>query len=233
MDWEQALGVFMGRIAYSVPSECAIADLLGPIAAIESEETRVTILDSFLNAHATGLFDADRPVDEAFTTVWRAAASIAFDGMTARREYRRSEALAAAGFCSYGWPVFKPNWPHAASFAPLIAEWVEACAAFDVAPPVVSALLSQAPVAFSPDPGLGWLEKIMAAHMAPDIRARLRGEAGRRCGQLLATIWSVTSTSDRLAAIERFRRLASQLADFGVPEAVALLPEIAEVQARG
>lgn len=216
---------------YSVSSERAIADLVGPIAAIKSEETPMTILDTFLNAHATELFDANQPVDEAFAAVWRAAASIAFDGMTMRREYRRSGALNSAGFCSNGWPVFEPNWPHAASFAPLIAEWIEACAVFEVAPPVVSALVSQVPAAFSPDPALGWLEQIMAAHMASDPRKGPRGAAGRHCGKLLATIWSATTASDRFAAIERFRRLASQLADFGIPEAVALLPEIAEMQA--
>lgn len=233
MDWEHALGALIGRIAYSLPSERAIADIVRPIAAIESEETRMTILDTFLNAHAAQLFDANRPVDEAFAAVWRAAASIAFDGMSARREYRSSDALDAAGFCSNGWPVFEPNWPHAASFAPLITEWVEACAAFDVAPRVVSALVAQAPAAFNPDPALGWLEQILEAHIASDLRERLRSGAGRRCGQLLATIWSAASVSDRLAGVERFRRLASQFADFGVPEAVALLPEIAEVQARG
>ncbi|QDL96682.1 ATP-binding protein [Rhodopseudomonas palustris] len=233
MDWEQSLGALMGQIAYSVPPERAIADLLRPIAAIESEETRMTVLEAFLNAHATRLFNSNKPVDEAFAAVWRAGVSIVFDGLKAQHEYRRSEALAAAGFCCYNWPVFEPNWPHAASFAPLIAEWVEACAAFEVAPPVVSALVAQAPAAFSPDPALGWLEQIMTAHIASDLRERLRSGAGRRCGQLLATIWSATSASDRLAAVQRFRRLASQLADFGAPEAVALLPEIAEVQARG
>lgn len=233
MDWEHALGAFMGQIAYSLPSERAIADIVCPIAAIESEETLMTILDTFLNAHATRLFEANRPVDEAFAAIWRAAASIAFDGMSARREYRRSDALDAAGFCSNGWPVFEPNWPHAASFAPLIAEWVQVCAAFEVAPPVVSALVARAPAAFSPDPALGWLEQILAAYIVPELRERLRSGAGRRCGQLLTTIWGATSAPDHLAAVERFRRLASQLADFGVPEAVTLLPEIAEVQARG
>ncbi|HDX0838875.1 TPA: hypothetical protein RNS87_003318 [Stenotrophomonas maltophilia] len=233
MDWEQALGAFMGRVAYSVSAGRVIADLVAPIGAIEDEETRMEVLDSFLDAYATQLFDANRPIDEDFAAVWRAAASIAFDGMARHREYRRSRALDAAGFCSYGRPVFEPNWQHAASFAPLIAEWVDACAAFEVAPPVVSALVSQAPAAFSRDPALGWLEQIMAARMASDLRERLRGGAGRHCGRLLTMIWGATPASDRLTAVERFRRLASQLADFGVPEAVTLLPEIAEVQARG
>jgi len=69
--------------------------------------------------------------------------------------------------------------------------------------------------------------------MTSDFPERLRGGAGRHCGRLLATIWGATPASGRITAIERFRRLASQLADFGVPEAVALLPEIAEAQARG
>lgn len=233
MDWEQALGSFMGRIAHWVPAGRVIADLVAPIGAIEDEETRMEVLDSFLEAYATQLFDANRPIDADFAAVWRAGASIAFDGMAAHREYRRSRALDAAGFCSYGRPVFEPNWQHAASFAPLIAEWVDACAVFEVAPPVVSALVSQAPAAFSLDPALGWLEQIMAARMASDLREGLRGGAGRHCGRLLATIWGATPASGRITAIERFRRLASQLADFGVPEAVTLLPEIAEVQARG
>lgn len=233
MDWEQALGSFMGKVAYSVPAARAIADLVSPIAAIEDEETRMEILESFLGAYATRLFDANQPINEDFATVWRAAASIAFDGMSTHREYCRSRALDAAGFCSYGWPVFEPNWQHAASFAPLIAEWVDACAAFEGAPKVVSTLVAQAPAAFSRDPALGWLEQIMAVRMASDHRDDLRGGAGRHCGRLINTIWGAIPKSDRLNAIERFRRLASQLADFGVPEAVALLPEIAEVQARG
>ena len=73
----------------------------------------------------------------------------------------------------------------------------------------------------------------MAAQMTSENREHLRGTAGRRCGHLLGTIWGATPATDRLAAVERFRRLASQLADFGVPETVALLPEIAETQARG
>lgn len=233
MDWEQALGAFMGRIAHWVPAGRVIADLVAPIGAIEDEETRMEVLDSFLDAYATQRFDANRPIDDEFAAVWRAAASIAFDGMAAHREYRRSRALDAAGFCSYGRPVFEPNWQYAASFAPLIGEWVEVCAAFEVAPPVVSALVSQAPAAFSTDPALGWLEQIMAARLTSDLRERLRGGAGRHCGRLLATIWGATPASGRITAIERFRRLASQLADFGVPEAVTLLPDIAEVQARG
>ena len=233
MDWEHALGAFLGQIAHAVPPDSAIANLVAPLGAIEDEEVRMTILDTFLNAHATRLFDANRPVDDAFAAVWRAAALIAFDGVTARREYRRSEALAAAGFCSNRWPVFEPNWPHAASFAPLIAEWVAVCAGLEVAPPSVAALVAQAPTAFSPDPALGWLEQIMAEHMELDRREGLRSGAGRRCGQLLGTIWGASTAAERLASIERFRRLASQLADVGVPEAVALLPEIAEVQARG
>lgn len=233
MDWEQALGSVMGRIAYSMPVDRAIAELVTPIAAIEEEETRMEVLDSFLDAYATRLFDANQPVNDDFGAVWRAAASVAFTGMGPHREYRRSRALQAAGFCSYGRPVFEPNWLHAASFAPLIAEWVEACAGLEAAAPIVAALVHQAPAAFSPDPALGWLEQIMAAHMTSENRERLRGNAGRRCGQLLGTIWGATPAIDRLAAVERFRRLASQLADFGVPETVALLPEIAETQARG
>jgi len=115
LDWEQALGRFMGRIAYWVPAGRVIADLVAPIGAIEDEETRMEVLNSFLDAYATQLFDANRPIDADSAAVWRAAASIAFDGMTPHREYRRSRALDAAGFCSYGRPVFDPNWQHAAS----------------------------------------------------------------------------------------------------------------------
>lgn len=193
----------------------------------------MAVLDSFLDAHATQLFDANRPIDADFAAVWRAAASIAFDGMAAHREYRRSPALGAPGFCSYGRLVFGPNWQHAASVAPLIAAWVDACAVFEVAPPVVSALVSQASAAFSLDPALGLLERIMAARMTANLRERRRSGAGRHCGRLLATIWGAIPAFCRISAIERFRRLASQIADFGVAETMALLPEIAEVQARG
>jgi len=113
MDWEQALGAFMDRIAYSVPAGRVIAGLVAPIGAIEDEETRMEVLVSFLDADATQLFNTNRPIDEDFAAVWRAAASIAFDGIATHREYRRSRELDAAGFCSYGRPVFEPNWPHA------------------------------------------------------------------------------------------------------------------------
>lgn len=232
LEWEHAIGVTAGRIAFECEAATAVARLVVPMTRVEEEEPRLGMLDSFLDTYAVRLVVAERSVDDGFATVWRAAAAPVFASVRQGREYRTARALEAAGFASYRRPVFEPNWSRAASFAPLIGEWVDACAALEIAPGVVAALVCQAPAAFSPDPALGWLEQMLTAQADAAARARWRAGVGVPAGAMLEAIWAATPASARASAIARFRRVASQLADLGIAQAVALLPEIAQAQAR-
>lgn len=235
MRWESVLGRLCGQIAPLLPAPTVIERLVQPAAAMADAKARNDLLASLLDAFARETVDGDRPVDDGFTAVWRAASTALFE--TARREGSRrydpdQTPLSAAAFAHYGLPVFAPGWPRAGELAPLLGDWVDACKAYRFAAGVVSVLVSQAGAAFAPDPGLAWLEAIIEAHRSTGADD-WRSEVGRPAGELLATLWARSTPAERRKHVVRFRSVAAVLADRSVASAAELLPEIAVVQAGG
>ena len=235
MGWESVLGRVSGHLASLVPAATAVEQLVRPAASTGDLKARCALLAALLDGLAHAMVDGDLPVDSDFVTVWRAASEALFE--TARRErsgrYDPDQTpLSAAAFAHYGLPVFEPGWPRAAELAPLVRDWVEACARYRFSAGLVSTLVAHAGAAFAPHPGLDWLESIIEAHRSTNA-GHWRAEVGRPAGELLATLWGRCTNEQRRADVVRFRSAAAILADRGVTSAAELLSEIAAVQAGG
>ena len=233
MSWESALGRVSGHLASLTPGATAVERLVRPAASMGDPRARSDLLAALLDGLAHAMVDGDLPVDTDFATVWRAASEALFE--TAHREqssrYDPEEIpLSAAAFAHYGLPVFEPRWPRAEELAPLIGEWIEACARYRFSAGLVSKLVGHAGGAFAPHPGLDWLEAIIAAHRSTSAK-HWRDDIGRPAGELLGLLWERSTSAQRCADVVRFRAAAAILADRGVTSATELLPEIAVVQA--
>ncbi|WP_192182870.1 hypothetical protein [Mesorhizobium amorphae] len=234
MEWEMTLGGIAGRLAALIPSDEAVAKFVLPATSIPDGKTRSDVLAHLLNAFGNTLIVADRPVDSSFETVWRAASQPIFE--QARNEagprYDPDEtALTAAAFALYSLPIFPPEWPRAKELAGLVHEWVTNCARYRFAASIVRRLIAQAGSAFTPSPGLDWLEAILDAH-ATDSQYWQSG-MGDATGEILLLLWSGSDKSARRIHVKRFRAAAARLADRGVSSAAELLSEIAIVQGGG
>jgi hypothetical protein len=211
--------------------------ILDPLRSAMDQQEAGRLLEDLLLGLARHRFAQDRPPDTAAVETWRLCCELLFDaadGHPGRAKDRLRNGfdgcVPLSLFCYGGYCMFEHPWPALDAVGGFVASWVERFAASPHGLADLTIFLSHAGRGLLPDPGLGWIEQVVADRGA-DAGFWKEHDNGSKAAELLLLLLEnhASAVAHNQALRDRLVVLSDVLISVGVRRAAMLQQELAKV----